>query len=246
MFGHAGSALLEDVAEEGEAAAAAPPPPRRAPAAPFAPAASSGADPSPAGGAPAHIPELFTVAPDALADSEVAASIVGRWQREGLVYRVPPGNNDDWFWLYAAVTQPAPTRSLVPSGGGVPDNGYRGVLVVSNDYMRDHHFSMLAPRSFLKWRERHQATFSFAWDHVERGLLPTFRFPRVYSHRMQGARRAGGPPSPPPTVTAMPPPAGDAAAAPAASAPTASLPFDTWHFPVSGSVDEWIVAWRDE
>ena len=48
------------------------------------------------------------------------------------------GNNDDWYWLYAAVC----------SG----DN----ILVVTNDQMRDHHFCMLAPRFFLKWRERHQ------------------------------------------------------------------------------------------
>lgn len=46
------------------------------------------------------------------------------------------GNNDDWYWLYAAVKF--------------------GAFVVSNDQMRDHNFQMLAPRHFFKWRERHQ------------------------------------------------------------------------------------------
>jgi ribonuclease P protein 3 len=32
--------------------------------------------------------------------------------------------------------------------------------VVTNDQMRDHHFCMLAPRFFLKWRERHQVRMS--------------------------------------------------------------------------------------
>ena len=47
-------------------------------------------------------------------------------------------NNDDWYWLHGAVV-----------------NG-SSCYVISNDQMRDHNFSMLRPRAFLKWRERHQ------------------------------------------------------------------------------------------
>merc|ERR1712166_1087740 len=34
-------------------------------------------------------------------------------------------------------------------------------LVVTNDEMRDHHFQMLAPKFFLRWKERHQIHFDF-------------------------------------------------------------------------------------
>jgi hypothetical protein len=58
---------------------------------------------------------------------------------------VPHGANDDWFWLYAAVYLGGRTK------------------VLSNDHMRDHHFSMLSTRDFQFWRERHQAFFKF-WN----------------------------------------------------------------------------------
>jgi ribonuclease P protein 3 len=63
------------------------------------------------------------------------------WQREGLLFRTPPGMNDDWFWMHAALK-------------------YR-TFVVTNDEMRDHHFQMLAPRFFLRWKDRHQIHFDF-------------------------------------------------------------------------------------
>mmetsp|Transcript_21229 Transcript_21229/g.26789 ORF Transcript_21229/g.26789 Transcript_21229/m.26789 type:complete len:112 (+) Transcript_21229:2-337(+) len=57
-------------------------------------------------------------------------------------------------------------------------------MVLSNDLMRDHHFQMLAHRSFLRWRERHQIYFDFGgWDGDKRKVLLTK--PDVYSRRMQ-------------------------------------------------------------
>jgi hypothetical protein len=56
---------------------------------------------------------------------------------------VPHGANDDWFWLYAAIYLGGRTK------------------VLSNDHMRDHHFTMLSTRDFQFWRERHQAFFAF-------------------------------------------------------------------------------------
>lgn len=53
-------------------------------------------------------------------------SIVNKWREEGLLYSTPAGQNDDWFWLFAAVTMRC--------------------HVVTNDEMRDHHFLMLSPR----------------------------------------------------------------------------------------------------
>ncbi|KAG5180546.1 hypothetical protein JKP88DRAFT_258092 [Tribonema minus] len=79
-----------------------------------------------------------------------------------------PKNNDDWYWLWAAVRV----------GGRV--------LVVTNDEMRDHHFLMLSHRSFQRWKERHQVHFCFGdWRDGRRQVL--VREPRKYSKRIQRA-----------------------------------------------------------
>ena len=75
----------------------------------------------------------------------------------------PRGHNDDWYWLYAALA----------SGSGCK--------VVSNDEMRDHHFGMLAPRSFLRWKERHIVKFKFRGTQLE----PEFEEPLPYSNVIQ-------------------------------------------------------------
>lgn len=92
------------------------------------------------------------------------------WERRNVVYKVQPGSNDDWYWLYAAVK-----------------SGSHAGQVVSNDQMRDHHFQMLAPRHFLKWRERHQIKYRFTNSRSETRKRPGFMFPPVYSHRMHDA-----------------------------------------------------------
>ncbi len=40
--------------------------------------------------------------------------------------------------------------------------------MVTNDEMRDHHFKMLSPRWFNRWKERHQIRFSFETGRVLR------------------------------------------------------------------------------
>ena len=105
------------------------------------------------------------------------------WKNEGILYKTPPGMNDDWFWMHAALK-------------------YK-TLVVTNDEMRDHHFQMLAPKFFLRWKERHQVHFDFGtWErdsidndnskHIElRGPSgrPPFKvlltYPNAYSRRIQ-------------------------------------------------------------
>lgn len=53
-------------------------------------------------------------------------AIVRRWRVDGCIYATPKGFNDDWFWLYAAVST--------------------GCKAVTNDEMRDHHFQLLSPK----------------------------------------------------------------------------------------------------
>jgi pentatricopeptide repeat protein len=101
-------------------------------------------------------------------------SLCDAWIREGILYKTPPGMNDDWFWMHAALK-------------------YK-TLVVTNDEMRDHHFQMLAPKFFLRWKERHQVHFDFGDLEVETanrgpsGRLPRkvlLTYPDAYSRRIQ-------------------------------------------------------------
>ena len=93
-----------------------------------------------------------------------AEPIVKSWAN--ILFRAPAGMNDDWFWLHAALW------------------GGRSTLVVTNDEMRDHHFQMLAPRSFLRWKERQQIHFSFGtWNQKGREL--SLDYPAKYSRRIQ-------------------------------------------------------------
>lgn len=100
-----------------------------------------------------------------------AASVVASWKVHDLLYVTPPNMNDDWFWLHAALTKDA--------------------LVVSNDELRDHHFQMLAPRGFARWKDRHRVRFRFGpWEGMD-GLGEVRRravhltFPDPYSRRIQ-------------------------------------------------------------
>jgi pentatricopeptide repeat protein len=56
-------------------------------------------------------------------------------------YFTPGGYNDDIFWLFSTVKL--------------------DLHVVTNDEMRDHHFQMLSPKWFIRWKDRHQIHFSF-------------------------------------------------------------------------------------
>ncbi len=55
------------------------------------------------------------------------------------------------YWIYAAVAA-----------------GESGLLV-SNDEMRDHIFQLLAPKFFLKWKQRHQLKYRFGINGLQVG-----------------------------------------------------------------------------
>ncbi|KAJ8629536.1 hypothetical protein MRB53_022859 [Persea americana] len=77
------------------------------------------------------------------------------WRRSGVLYTVPAGSNDDWYWLYAAVSC--------------------NCLLVTNDEMRDHLFALLGTSFFPRWKEKHQVRLSFS----KQG--PIFHMPPPYS-----------------------------------------------------------------
>ena len=77
------------------------------------------------------------------AHTPAALALLERLRADNCFYATPHGSNDDWYWMYAAVTA-----------------GSRGLLV-SNDEMRDHLFHMLTPRFFGKWKQRHQLRYQF-------------------------------------------------------------------------------------
>ncbi|TVU16729.1 hypothetical protein EJB05_40306, partial [Eragrostis curvula] len=81
--------------------------------------------------------------------------ILESWRNAGALYATPPGSNDDWYWLYAAVS----CRSLL----------------VTNDEMRDHLFQLLGTSFFPRWKEKHQVRLTFS------GRGPTLHLPPPYS-----------------------------------------------------------------
>jgi mitochondrial ribonuclease P protein 3 len=93
-----------------------------------------------------------------------------------VLFATPFGMNDDWFWMHAALF-------VGPQAH-----------VVTNDEMRDHHFQMLSPRTFVKWRDRQRIRFRYQTNKdVEIQLQPSlpsgrvfaFQYPDVYSRRIQ-------------------------------------------------------------
>lgn len=83
-----------------------------------------------------------TNSPEAKRPGSQGAALLEQLRKDKALYVCPKGTNDDWYWLYAAVKA-----------------GERGLLV-SNDEMRDHIFSLLAPKYFLRWKQHHQIKFN--------------------------------------------------------------------------------------
>ncbi|KAL1552200.1 Proteinaceous RNase P 1, chloroplastic/mitochondrial [Salvia divinorum] len=64
------------------------------------------------------------------------------WKNAGALYATPQGSNDDWYWLYAAVSSKC--------------------LLVTNDEMRDHVFNLLGNSFFPRWKEKHQVRIKYS------------------------------------------------------------------------------------
>ena len=80
--------------------------------------------------------------------SQREQAILSRFEDEGMLYVVPQGGNDDWFWVYATLHK---LRR-------------RHAYCVTNDLMRDHKtaFSKETPRAFVRWRANTIIHFDFS------------------------------------------------------------------------------------
>ncbi|EPY30960.1 hypothetical protein STCU_03743 [Strigomonas culicis] len=85
-----------------------------------------------------------------------------QWLEQNIIVGSPAFLNDDYCWLYACLARP-------------------GSYIVTNDQMRDHHFSMLSRRFFLRWRQRHRITYKALFQKSTSVALLHVRPPRAYS-----------------------------------------------------------------
>lgn len=83
-----------------------------------------------------------------------SSNIIEGWISDNVLYSTPHGSNDDWYWLYAAVSCKC--------------------LLVTNDEMRDHIFELLGNSFFPKWKERHQVHFTFSANGLELLMPPPY------------------------------------------------------------------------
>ncbi|XP_050237204.1 proteinaceous RNase P 1, chloroplastic/mitochondrial [Mercurialis annua] len=87
------------------------------------------------------------------------------WKNSGALYATPSGSNDDWYWLYAAVSY--------------------NCLLVTNDEMRDHLFQLLGTSFFPRWKEKHQVRLSVSRSGI------SLRMPPPYSIVIQESENGG-------------------------------------------------------
>ncbi|XP_043704357.1 proteinaceous RNase P 2-like [Telopea speciosissima] len=90
----------------------------------------------------------------ALLENPSNKKLLEDWKAQGALYTTPNGSNDDWYWLYAAVTLRC--------------------LLVTNDEMRDHIFALLGSSFFLKWKERHQVRYTFVKCNLKLHMPPSY------------------------------------------------------------------------
>lgn len=80
--------------------------------------------------------------------------LLENWKKAGALYATPPGSNDDWYWLYAAVSCKC--------------------LLVTNDEMRDHLFQLLGTSFFPRWKEKHQVRLMVSGNGLNLHMPPPY------------------------------------------------------------------------
>lgn len=94
--------------------------------------------------------------------------ILDKWSNLRCVISSPVFLNDDYCWLYAALRK-------------------KNAFIISNDQMRDHRFTMLSPRCFIRWRQRHRLTFTALYHRPTACVSLNLKSPRPYSTWVQKA-----------------------------------------------------------
>eukprot|EP00597_Dinobryon_sp_UTEXLB2267_P008096 CAMPEP_0170085454 /NCGR_PEP_ID=MMETSP0019_2-20121128/20323_1 /TAXON_ID=98059 /ORGANISM="Dinobryon sp., Strain UTEXLB2267" /LENGTH=619 /DNA_ID=CAMNT_0010301903 /DNA_START=397 /DNA_END=2256 /DNA_ORIENTATION=- len=77
-------------------------------------------------------------------------AILNRLEQDKMLYVVPAGANDDWYWMYSTIYEGRQTPAFV----------------VTNDLMRDHKLAFLEPRPFIRWRTSHIVYFGFSSNYT--------------------------------------------------------------------------------
>ncbi len=77
-----------------------------------------------------------------------------------MLYLVPQGANDDWYWIMATLLERQSNKQT---------------YVVTNDLMRDHRVLFDDPLTFLRWR-----TSQIMHFHLSRGIDNEFSLPEIY------------------------------------------------------------------
>lgn len=80
--------------------------------------------------------------------------LLENWRRAGALYATPAGSNDDWYWLFAAVSC--------------------NCLLLTNDEMRDHLFQLLGTSFFPRWKEKHQVRLMISKDGLSLRMPPPY------------------------------------------------------------------------
>ena len=126
---------------------------------------------------------------------QYANEIISKWDssvapyNKLTVYRTPSGMNDDWFWMHAALHNGGSSTSSSVSS----PSSSSGVMAITNDEMRDHHFQMSCNQAFVRWKERHQIYFDFGlWNKELNRRDVILKYPMVYSRRIQWIEGEGG------------------------------------------------------
>lgn len=88
------------------------------------------------------------------ANSPKNKKLLENWQNAGALYATPKGSNDDWYWLYAAVSSKC--------------------LLVTNDEMRDHLFQLLGTSFFPRWKEKHQVRYTSSKEGTSLHMPPPY------------------------------------------------------------------------
>lgn len=107
--------------------------------------------------------------------NQAGTTLPEQWLERGLAYKVVKGNNDDLYWMYAALA--ADNDAMVRTGAG------REAQILSNDQMRDHFFHINNDRRFQKWREHNQIYYDI-WTDADKKKF-ALKFPLSYTQNIQ-------------------------------------------------------------